>query len=222
MCNLFSNTMPADAMRRLFRVAPERDRTGNQPPLPDIFPRSDAPIVRLDPAGERELVRMHWGFLVPQLSKRSGQPILPRAFNNARDDGLAASSLWRESFEQRRCLIPATSFCEPKGRGPAIYHWFALTGDEPRPPFAFAGLWRRFRGRYRDGPVDIATFAMVTTSANDLVHPIHPDRMPAILGPDEHDTWLAGTPREARQLLRPYPAERMRIVRSGEDEKADG
>ena len=70
---------------------------------------------------------------------------------------------------------------EPKGRRPAVYYWFAMAGDGPGPPFAVAELWRRFRGCYRGELVDIETFAMATTMPNDLVRPIHPDRMPAIL-----------------------------------------
>ena len=35
----------------------------------------------------------------------------------------------------------------------ATWHWFALTGDEPRPIFSFAGLWQRWRGPVKkDGP----------------------------------------------------------------------
>ncbi len=44
-----------EAMRRLFKV--DFDRIGNQPALPDIFPRYDAPVVRLTASGERELIR---------------------------------------------------------------------------------------------------------------------------------------------------------------------
>ena len=221
MCNLFANTMPVEAMRRLFDVDPARDRLGNRPPAPAIFPRGEAPVVRLDASGARELVPMHWGFLMPQVSKRTGEPILPKAVNNARDDKLAASPFWRESFRERRCLIPGTSFCEAQGRKPAVYHWFALEGDEPRPPFAFAGLWRRFRGRYRDELVEVDTCTMVTTTPNDLVRPVHPDRMPVLFAQEDHEGWLTGTPDEAADLLRPFPAERMRIVRRGADAKAD-
>jgi putative SOS response-associated peptidase YedK len=46
-------------------------------------------------------------------------------------------------------------------------------------PFAFAGLWERWRGP-RDQPVETCTF--LTTGANDLVRPLH-DRMPVILEP---------------------------------------
>ena len=222
MCNLFSNTLPAEAMRRVFGVTPEGDRLGNQPPLPAIFPRHETPVVRREPDGRRSLVPMHWGFLMPQTSKKTGKPILPKAVNNARDDKLRTSRFWRQSFEERRCLIPGTSFCEAKGRQPATYYWFALTGDMPRPPMAFAAIWRRFRGRYRDEePVEIDTVSMLTTIPNDLVRAIHPDRMPVILPPADWATWLEGTPDAAFGVIRPYPADGMRIVLSGQDAKAD-
>ena len=163
---------------------------------------------------------MHWGFLMPQTGK-SGQPIMPKAVNNARDDKVRSSSFWRSSFEERRCLIPASSFCEAKGLKPATYYWFALKGEEDRPPFAFAGLWRGFRGQYRGELVEIETHTMLTTTPNAVVKPIHSDRMPVILDPGDYETWLAGSADEAERLLRPFPAERMHIVRQGEEEKAD-
>lgn len=219
MCNLYSNTMPVEAMRRLFGV--RRDNVGNQPPLPAIFPRHEAPVVRLGADGARKLVRMHWGFLMPQASKKTGQPILPKAVNNTRDDKVRTSPFWRSSFEARRCLVPATSFCEAKGRSPATYYWFGLVGDEDRPPFAFAGIWRVFKGWYRDELVEIDTHSILTARPNELVRPVHPERMPVILPAEAHDTWLAGTPDAAFELIAPFPAERMRIVRVGEGETSD-
>jgi putative SOS response-associated peptidase YedK len=221
MCNLYSSLMAPDAMRQLFDVRPGLDRLGNHAPQPAIFPRYDAPVVRLTNDGEREAVRMHWGFLMPQVGK-SGQPIMPKAVNNARDDKVRSSSFWRSSFEERRCLIPASSFCEAKGLKPATYYWFALKGDEDRPPFAFAGMWRGFRGQYRGELVEIETYTILTTTPNSVVKPIHPDRMPVILKPADYETWLTGNADEVENLLRPFPAERMHIVKQGEDEKADG
>lgn len=217
MCNLYSQTTAAEAMRRLFKA--NADRLGNAPPLPGIFPRMEAPVVRRTPDGQREIVPMHWGFLVPQVSKKTGKPILPKAFNNARDDSLLSTSLWRESAELRRCLLPATAFCEPKGRQPATYHWFGVLGDDGRPgPFAFAGIWRRWRGRYRDGEfADIETSSMVTSTPNELVREVHPDRMPVILPEADWESWLTAPVAEAMTLLRPFPAERMTILASGLD-----
>lgn len=48
------------------------------------------------------------------------------------------------SFRERRCLVPVTSFSEPKGKQPGIWHWFALSDE--RDPFAFAGIWRSYNG----------------------------------------------------------------------------
>jgi putative SOS response-associated peptidase YedK len=221
MCNLYSNTTNAEAMRRIFGVRPENDRLGNHPPLSAIFPRYEAPVVRLIDDGDRELAQMHWGFLLPQVSKKTGKPIQPKAVNNARDDKIRSSPFWRGSFEERRCLAPATAFCEAQGRNPATYHWFGLRGDDARPPFAFAALWREWRGPYKGEMVELQTFTIVTTTPNEVVRPIHPDRMPVILAEQDYDTWLTGSTSAAFDLCRPFPAENMLVVRSGLDEKSD-
>ncbi len=52
-------------------------------------------------------------------------------------------------------------------------------------------------------------FAVITTDANELVADIH-DRMPVILRPADYDRWL-GTEPDPRDLLRPFPAEVMRM-----------
>ena len=57
---------------------------------------------------------------------------------------------------------------------------------------------------------------MITTSANEIVKPVHPDRMPVILTPDKYEQWLTGEPSDAQELLRPYPADQMEVFKSGE------
>ncbi len=221
MCNLYSNTIPADAMRQLFDVAVERDRLGNAEPLPAIYPKHMAPVVRSAEDGGRELVLLSWGFRTTKKSKKTGAVIQPNAWNNARDDKVRSSGLWKGSFEERRCLIPATSFCEAKGRNPATYHWFALKGDQSRPPFAFAGMWQTSRYQGKEGPEEVATYTVITTLANEIVKPIHPQRMPVILKPDDYEQWMSGSPEEALDLLQPYNADDMQIVRCGESERSD-
>ena len=202
-------------MRQLFRIEPDLDRLGNAEPLSAIWPKYEAPVVRLASSGARELVRMHWGFLTPKTSEKTGKPLKPDAWNNARDDKLRRTGLWKDSFLHRRCLIPATSFREAKGRNPATDVWFAVTGEEPRPLFAFAGLWRDGQPGIEGEEGQWLTHTMVTTTANELVKPVHPTRMPVILHPDDHETWLRGSEDEAFALLKPFPADRMRIVATG-------
>ena len=211
-------------MRRLFQVAPGQDRIGNAEPRPAIFPKGLAPVVRLDPDGKREMIEMRWGFLTPHVSKKTGKPIKPAAWNNARDDKLRKSGLWRGSFEDRRCLVPVTSFNETKGRQPATDYWFALTGDDPvgRPLFAFAGLWRAENPELIEDEETELRHTVVTTEANELIRPIHAKgRMPVILEPADYDTWLTGDPDQAATLIRAFPAERMTIVLQGLGEKRD-
>lgn len=215
MCNLYAMLASQDSTRRHFAVDPARDYLGNAEPLPAIWPKYEAPILRLGEDGTRELVSAHWGFLTPKVSAKTGKALKPDAWNNARDDKLASSGLWKDSFLNRRCLVPGTSFREAKGRNPAEDFWFALIGDEERPLFAFAGLWRRGQPGIEGEEGGWITHTMVTTTPNKLVEPVHPTRMPVILDPQDYETWLYGTPAEAAELLRPFPAEKMRVVRQG-------
>jgi len=210
MCNLYSQTRNVEAIRRLFRVS--HNRAAAFDPLPAIFPGYRAPIVRQADDGERELVMLNWGFMLLQ------KELAPRRVTNVRDDKILSSPFWRPSFEQRRCLVPASSYCEPKGVKPATWHWFALKGEEQRPLFAFPGVWTRYRGPLKkDGePVEQEVFAFMTTEPNALTASINHERMPVLItDPADFDTWLSAPPQEAFRLARSYAAEQMHIVQSG-------
>ncbi len=194
-------------MIRLFRIG--HNRATAVEPQPAIFPGNSAPVVRLADDGERELVQLSWGFVLLLKGKA------PKRVTNCRDDKID-SRFWTASFRERRCLVPVTSFSEPKGRKPAVWHWFAL--NEARDPFAFAGIWRSYKGPIRkDGEsVEIDTYAFLTTRPNKLVATVHPSRMPVMLvGEDAQDAWLSGAPDDARKLIASYPADKMRIVQKG-------
>jgi putative SOS response-associated peptidase YedK len=210
MCNLYSMTRAREAVLRLFRVGDNRAQAFE--PKDAIFPGHVAPVVRHAGDGTRELAAMSWGFVLPQAGRA------PRRVTNFRDDKTRSSPFWRESFETRRCLVPATSFAEPREVTPATWHWFALKGGEPRPLFAFAGIWRRYRGPLRkDGPVvELDVYAFMTTTPNALVATINHERMPVILATEEaQQTWLAGSPTQAFALASEHPPEAMQIVREG-------
>jgi putative SOS response-associated peptidase YedK len=119
---------------RLFRVG--HNRAAPIEGKSAIFPGDFASVVRKTDDGERELVNLNWGFVL----LRKG--LAPRRVTNVRDDKILTSKFWRPSFEQRRCLVPASSYCEPKGEKPAVWHWFAIKGDEDRLLFAFPGFGR--------------------------------------------------------------------------------
>jgi putative SOS response-associated peptidase YedK len=80
-----------------------------------------APIIKQSADGERELVMRSWGFIL----LRDGYA--PKRVTNTRDDK-AHTKFWEESLAKRRCLVPATAFCEPDGGAPAQWQWFPLHG----------------------------------------------------------------------------------------------
>lgn len=57
---------------------------------------------------------MIWGLPLQQTSKKTGKTLKPKPVNNARTDKLK-SYFWRHSFEERRCLIPLSAWCEAEG-----------------------------------------------------------------------------------------------------------
>jgi putative SOS response-associated peptidase YedK len=220
MCNLYSLNKKRDEVARHFRVSGNRATMFE--PLDAIFPGHAAPVIRRAEDGERELVTMSWGFVYPQPGKA------PRRVTNVRDDKILASRFWRPSFEARRCLVPASSYCEPDANTPAGWHWFSVNGNPPqlepndRHLFAFPGIWQRWQGPIKkDGPpVDVETYSFMTTLPNALTASINHERMPVLLTEEsEFETWLTAPVAEAYALVRSYDPSAMRIVQSGKAKK---
>jgi putative SOS response-associated peptidase YedK len=201
MCNLYAMTKSREAVTAFTRAM--RDVTGNQPPLPAIFPDQLAPVVRTGVDGVREMLNMRWGFPPPP---SGGRPV-----TNIRN---LNSSFWRSWLAPaQRCVVPATSFCEYTDTHPKVAHWFALSAG--RPLFAFAGLWRPWRGGRAKEDGEHLLYAFLTTEANDLVRPIHAKAMPVMLTGADIDTWLGGSEKEALALAKPFPTSDMKVVMSG-------
>ncbi len=210
MCNLYSQTRNVEAIRRLFKVS--HNRAASIEPQPAIFPGWNGSVIRKAADGERELVTMSWGFVLLQPKKA------PRRVTNVRDDKILSSRFWKPSFEARRCLVPASSYCEPDTGKPAKWHWFAVNGGDERELFAFPGVWQRWKGPVKkDGPnVDLDVYSFMTTAPNALTASINHERMPVLLNREEDfETWLSGSPAEAFALARSFDPEQMRIVQSG-------
>jgi putative SOS response-associated peptidase YedK len=208
MCNLYSETKGQAAIRALFRI--RRDLAGNLPPLPAIFPDGMAPIVRVARDGERQLEMMCWGFPPP--------PNLgTRPVTNVRN---VSSPYWRGWLKPEfRCLVPATSFCEWTDSAPKVQTWFAIAGDEPRPIFAFAGIWRPWTGirGTKAAPVEgeHLLFSFLTCEPNEVVRPVHSKAMPVILRAQEWDAWLDAPAADALALQRPLEADALRVCLVG-------
>lgn len=145
-----------------------------------------------------ELNSLTWG-LIPSWSSDG------KGFINARCETLETKPSFSESFQRRRCLIPADGFFEWKrvGRSKQAYY-FQLKNESH---FAFAGIW----DRWTSGEQLVTACAIITTAANEIVGPLH-DRMPAILLPEAYDVWLSPKtdPTLLKKLLIPFPAQKMK------------
>jgi putative SOS response-associated peptidase YedK len=201
MCSRYSLTSPPEAVRAYFGTKNALDF----PPRYNIAPTQPVLIVRRDHAGDREQHLVRWG-LIPSWIKD------PRDFTtliNARSETAAEKPSFRGSLRHRRCLVPATGFYEWTGKpGHKRPHLF-----RPRDGslIALAGLAEHWVGA--DGS-ELETMAILTTSANATMAPIH-DRMPVIIAPEHFDVWLdctTGTSKFAETLLSPPPAGLLEIV----------
>jgi putative SOS response-associated peptidase YedK len=172
--------------------------------LPDagFFPLGRPPIVRLDHAGEREMVAAEWGLLPfwwKPSDKTPKRTTFQRKCFNARSEDVDAKPTYREAFKWRRCLMPADEFFE-KG------HYFHLPDHQP---FAFAALWEKWNG----GDDVVESCTLLTTAANELVQSVGHPRMPVLLtNESEYALWLNAEitdrgPLEA--LMRPMESRRL-------------
>lgn len=192
MCNLYSHTRNQDAIIQIVRGM--TDRAGNVEPG-RVYPDQLAPIVRHGSDG-LELVKARWGMPSPKFALKTERD---PGVTNVRNLG---SAHWRRWLgKEHRCLVPLTSFAEPKGKGQGN-QWFAAADDRP---MFFAGIevrdWTSVR-KVKDGESTDDLYAFLTCDPNDDVKPIHPKAMPVILTePDEWDAWMGGIP--AAELQRP-------------------
>ena len=198
MCARYSITTPTEGLRQLFLF----EEMPNLAPRYNVAPTQEVPAVRREDDGKRHLRMLRWG-LIPFWAKdrKVGHKMI-----NARAESVAEKPAFRAAFKARRCLIPTDGFYEwtsgPKGKQP---HRIVLAD---RGPFALAGLWERWRDKEEGETVESCT--VIVTAANDLLQPIH-DRMPVILSPEDHETWLdPEADRDSlKALLRSYPSAAM-------------
>ena len=142
-----------------------------------IRPTLAAPVFMPD----GELETMSWGFRRTFAPKKKGGKPIARTIVNSREDKLTGRT-WKAAFDQRRCLIPASSFFEwVKKNGRNVPLRFKRPGDEW---LWIAGIWEESENHGR-------CFSMITTEPNTIVEPVH-DRMPAVLALDQISPYLAG------------------------------
>lgn len=201
MCGRYTTTNTDAAVLRE-RFAVQRSIEAFTPSH-NVKPTQDAPVV-IARDGDRELASMRWG-LIPAWAKEA--TIGGKMFN-ARAETVAEKPSFRHAFRRRRCLVPATGFYEWQADGRHKVPREFVVGDGE--VFAFAGLYETWRN---PGGDPIHSYAIITTTPNELVAPIH-NRMPVILPRDTEAVWLDPDFEDVgflQSLLVPFPADAMQM-----------
>ena len=186
MCGRFYLDADAEFLLNYYRIQYE-PRVIVERPI--IYPTQSTPVVIAN-QGERRLGTMNWGFKIPGSTK----PII-----NSRAETIHEKRLFKEAYEKRRCIVPASGFFE----------WSDLTGQKPKPKYQvslqdqslmnMAGIYTKV---ISDNGQISWHFSIVTREANEDMKTIHP-RMPLILGNEALSAWLdMNTPlRQIDELL---------------------
>jgi putative SOS response-associated peptidase YedK len=183
MCNLYRMTKGTAEVANLFNV--EADLAANY--AQELYPGYPGLVV-----ADGRARAMNWGFPLV-LKGKQGQPLKPKPVTNARDDKLL-TGFWRDSFVNRRCLVPVTQWAEPQGAaGQMTRSWYALPDREV---IAVAGLWRHTAEWG-------LCYTLVMADASPQMAEVH-DRMPVILDPQQWERWTAGAVDDALGLVRTW------------------
>lgn len=177
MCGRFGLFVTPEVLEEYFAL----DELATVPePHYNLTPGQAVAVVR-EHDGKRSLAALQWG-LIPFWAKDA---TIGRRLVNARLDSLAAKPAFREAWQRRRCLIPASGF----------YEWSEPVGGRKRPHFvrpaseplfALAGLWERWRTPAGE---KLETCVIVTTDATAELKTIH-DRMPLLVPRHAQALWL--------------------------------
>lgn len=117
---------------------------------------------------------MRWGIDVDFMKK---------SIINSRIEKIYSSKFFKEDFENRRCIIPATAFFE----------WSKINKDKYRisvpnqKVFSIAGIYRE----YKSQNTSISHVSILTTESKGVISEIH-TRMPIIMPQQFEQTYLHG------------------------------
>ncbi len=197
MCGRFTLTSPLEALSKLFGF---KDRP-NIAMSYNIAPTHDVATIRPGNEGRRHFASISWG-LIPSWIKDNNTS---QRLINARGETVAIKPSFSDAFCSRRCLIAADGFYEWKTNASGLVkqpYRITLADDDL---FAFAGIWESWPipSPSMPGSSALDTCAIITTTAANQISHIH-SRMPVILEEEDYETWLTGTPEQARALIHPY------------------
>ncbi|MFY0606799.1 MAG: SOS response-associated peptidase family protein [Cyclobacteriaceae bacterium] len=150
---------------------------------------------------------LHWAFMpfkhAPQINGK------PMNTLYARDNRIfTEKSIYRGSAESKRCLVMLDGFFETYKKGDLTFPYYVQL--KTKEPFMVGGLWQTFTDPVEE--VQTKTLTLVTGPANKEIAWLHNEkpytpesRMMFIVDKKDDETWLKGSPEEAKALIKPLP-----------------
>ena len=142
----------------------------------EIRPTNVAPVLAPNKYGKVTAFPMKWGFRIP----RTGSLLV-----NARSETAAEKPTFKESWQKRRCIIPASWYYEwehfktPSGK--------SRTGDKYAiQPKGANAIWLCGLYRMEEG---LPVFTVLTREPTEELRKIH-DRMPVMLPKEAVPDWI--------------------------------
>jgi len=176
MCGRFSLSSNLEELKKEF----SNKVSGNFPAKYNISPGQNSVVISLK-NNNLYLSKIQWGFKVPKLSK---------LVINARSETINEKPLFKNLFQQNRCLIPANSWFEWNNENTPY-----LIKHKKNDIIAFAGLQRLEENKER-------SFVIITAEAERNLKTIH-KRTPLVINKENFLFWLGNDYEKACNILKP-------------------
>lgn len=209
MCGRYVSVSTVQTIEKRFGVtAPEPEKFI---PNTNVSPGTYAPVI--SSSSPSELHFFKFGF-TPSWAKKQMYVINARAegdhnkdnhpeYNGAR--GIINKPMFRKAIRSQRCLVIADAFIEGPEKEKLSKPYVVYLKNKVR-PFAMAGIWDSWEDS-SSGEI-VHSFAIITTTANEVLQAIGHHRSPVILPPEHEADWI--NPRhslaEVTALLNPFDA----------------
>ena len=203
MCGRSSLTKNEKELEKRFNATFYSEELERYNPLPNynVAPTHMMPVITNEDPSHINIFK--WG-LIPFWAK---DPKIGSSMINARIETIKEKDTYKNTLQNRRCLVALDGFYEWKTEGKNKFPFRIQTTDQEI--FSCAGMWESWKDQQG---LLIHSFTIITMTANRFVSNIH-DRMPAILLPENEKYWLDHEVNlsNIEEILIPYPSENMKM-----------
>lgn len=187
MCGRFLMGATLEELLKRYKIQEDVEREFK---YGEIFPNDTSIVVVRDK--QNFLKNMKWGFINPY----NNRPII-----NARSETVYQKSMFKDSFNKRRCLIPVTAFYEWKKEHKISVKYEIKIAHKNI--FSLAGIYNSYKNNKNQ---TYTVFTILTTSPSKAIEDIH-GRMPVIINEEFEEEWLSNKDKNfefIKSLMKPY------------------